>query len=481
MEAFGSLFIHFPHFQVIVCKDCRFAVVPKHVKAHLKQSHCFLTSRTRNGIVDYVQQLEHIAYRHEDVQYPAFEEASIDELGPALENCHQCKKCGSLRESRKGIEAHCRKEHSWTSSKGRGGRGNFRREPATNQPFTNGHFCQRFFRFGQWDRLFKVLPTTRQGGIGREDSQVEAGVRRLADSVADGLESKRREVHHHRKVNVSDIRCEMDPCLEHTNWARHLAGFEKEKLSASLNAAPKTDIDERATQGTDEEEKAIERACRATGRAIKKAMDVCTPHIIPRSALHYVNGKETGAANNEVPFYSKHEADTKKKYSRVWVSMLRYIWRSQTWESKPDYKSTDRQSRKLEETQRLARRESTALGRKGRRDREDELQWSIVIFWASMLDHELLDDEFQSGFLSAVAVLGLDTEDAGWVSVFNFTPKLAAIVTVCKALVVYMAYKQRQDDIDRLLKEGRRDAEAKEEALSIVEGVHAIVPRLLCL
>ena len=109
-----------------------------------------------------------------------------------------------------------------------------------------------------------------------------------------------------------------------------------------------------------------------------------------------------------------------------------------------------------------------------------KLSSAIVLSQASMLDQELLD-EFQSGFLSAVAVLGLDTEDAGWVSVFSFTPKLAAIVTVCKALVVFMAYKQRQDDIDRLTGDGMGEKEARKEAVSIVEGVHDMVPRLLCL
>jgi len=131
--------------------------------------------------------------------------------------------------------------------------------------------------------------------------------------------------------------------------------------------------------------------------------------------------------------------------------------------------------------QTLARRQTTTLDKGARRTYEEELEWSIVLFWASMLDQELLDDEFQSGFLSAVAVLGLDTEDAGWVSVFNFTPKLAAIVTICKALVVFMAYKQRQDDIDRLKKEGLGETEAQKEAVSIVEGVHDVVPRLLYL
>ena len=149
------------------------------------------------------------------------------------------------------------------------------------------------------------------------DSEPDHRAQKLIDEVADGLESKLREVHHYRKVNVSDVRSEMDPWLEHTGWAHHLAGFEKEELRSSLSAAPKLEADERGIERVDEEEEAIERACRATGRVIKKAMDVSSPRMILRSALHYVNRKETGAANNETPFYSKHEASTKKKYSRV--------------------------------------------------------------------------------------------------------------------------------------------------------------------
>lgn len=481
MDCFQTLFVHYPNFQVIVCRDCKSAVVPNQVKTHLKQSHGLLTTSTRDQITKYVDQLQNIAYRHEDVQYPVFEEEAIPELGPALEGCFQCKECGSFRESKKGIEKHCREEHGWTSDKSRGGRGGFRSKPARNQPFTEGHYCQRFFKFRQWTRLFKVIATTQRAQKENHDAQTESRAEKLADEVADGLKSKLREVHRHRKVNISDVRSEMDPWLDHTSWAHHLAGFEKEELRASLNAAPKADADDHGTEVIDEEENAIERACSATGRVIKKAMDVSSPRTIPRSALHYVNRKETGAANNETPFYSKHEASTKKKYSRVWISLLRYLWRSQTWEKKPGYTLTGGQRRRLEAMQTLARRETTTLNRGSRRTCEEELEWSIVLFWASMLDQELLDDEFQSGFLSAVAVLGLDTEDAGWVSVFNFTPKLAAIVTICKALVVFMAYKQRQNDIDRLKDEGLSEAEAKQEAVSIVESVHDMVPRLLCL
>jgi hypothetical protein len=264
------------------------------------------------------------------VQYPVFEEEAIPELGPVLEGCFQCKECNVLRESKKGIEKHCRERHGWASSKSRGGRGGVRSQPARNQPFTEGHCCQRFFKYRQWTKLFKVTPTRQWQRVGDLDDQTEARIEQLAEEVADGLDNKLQEVHRHRKVNISDVRSEMDPWLEHTSWAHHLNGFEKAELRASLNAAPKGDVDDRGTEIIDEEENAIERACGATGRVIKKAMDVSSPRKIPRSALHYVNRKETGAANNETPFYSKHEASTKKKYARVWVSLLRYLWRSQT-------------------------------------------------------------------------------------------------------------------------------------------------------
>lgn len=44
-----------------------------------------------------------------------------------------------------------------------------------------------------------------------------------------------------------------------------------------------------------------------------------------------------------------------------------------------------------------------------------------------------------------------------------------------------LAYKQRQDDIGRLTRNGMSEKEARKEAISVVEGVHDIVPKLLCL
>jgi len=56
-----------------------------------------------------------------------------------------------------------------------------------------------------------------------------------------------------------------------------------------------------------------------------------------------------------------------------------------------------------------------------------------------MLNYPLLNSEFDSSLLSAVAVLGLDTESASWTDALSFTLKLLAVITVSRALVIYSA------------------------------------------
>lgn len=57
-----------------------------------------------------------------------------------------------------------------------------------------------------------------------------------------------------------------------------------------------------------------------------------------------------------------------------------------------------------------------------------------------MFDHHFGDVEYTNGVISALAVLGLDTESKGWALVENFTLKLSVIVTVMRSIVVYAGY-----------------------------------------
>jgi len=64
-----------------------------------------------------------------------------------------------------------------------------------------------------------------------------------------------------------------------------------------------------------------------------------------------------------------------------------------------------------------------------------------------MFDHELKAGEYESGIMSALAVLGFDTQKGGWMAATNYTPILSAIVTITRALVVHSAHKEREDEV----------------------------------
>jgi len=98
-----------------------------------------------------------------------------------------------------------------------------------------------------------------------------------------------------------------------------------------------------------------------------------------------------------------------------------------------------------------------------------------------MFDHELKADEHESGIMSALAVLGLDTQKGGWTAATNYTPILSAMVTVVRALVVYSAYKKREDEVQRLRQEGREEHDAKAEAPSVYALVRGMVHAFMTL
>ncbi len=54
-----------------------------------------------------------------------------------------------------------------------------------------------------------------------------------------------------------------------------------------------------------------------------------------------------------------------------------------------------------------------------------------------MFDHKLKANKYESGIISGLSVIGLDTNKGGWVKAKNFTPVLSAIVIITCALVAY--------------------------------------------
>lgn len=96
------------------------------------------------------------------------------------------------------------------------------------------------------------------------------------------------------------------------------------------------------------------------------------------------------------------------------------------------------------------------------------------MFWISMFNHELRDREYDSAIISGLVVLALDTESGGWMPAVSYTPILAAVVTVLRALVVYRSWQRRQKEIQRRIVE---EGITEEEADYTVEGTVEVCER----
>lgn len=75
------------------------------------------------------------------------------------------------------------------------------------------------------------------------------------------------------------------------------------------------------------------------------------------------------------------------------------------------------------------------------------MEEACLRFWLAIFNHELKAGEYESGIISVLAVLGLNSEKEGWSTAMNYTPVLSAVVTITRGLVVYRAWLTRQNAI----------------------------------
>jgi hypothetical protein len=96
-----------------------------------------------------------------------------------------------------------------------------------------------------------------------------------------------------------------------------------------------------------------------------------------------------------------------------------------------------------------------------------------------LLDDDIGDNEYQSPLYSGLAVLGVHTQN-GWQSALNYTPKLSAVVTVARMVVLYTAYRQRQEEIEnRQAAASETREQASKHARTHFDRVRAMVQRFM--
>lgn len=460
---------HLPVWRVLLCVSCGFCVVPSQVQTHLKQHHPTLHHHILSSICQQVEQLSDLAQNAEEVKFPAAGQEPVPGI-PVKAGCFQCSQCSWLSETKVAMKQHCRKEHGWSSTKGRGGSLRSRHAPELSVMWTTSHFCQQWFKAPSWKKLTKVQPKDQDMNQANRPRLQQAG-EELLQEMELTLQQRKGD----RVVTLLTARTQANPWLEHTGWDRHLYGLERAQLKDSLYPLAGPEEELAAT------EIALQKACCATVRVFHQAIYICQPSIISWNALLFVNRRECGAGSNEKPFYSKHRLDTLRKYCTVWVKLLRYLWHSQQWEKRPPYIFNLQQSKAFADMQYKAGLSTTDLTKQQVTEQQDELQWAVGSFWGSMLRHTLSDSEFESGLISGIAVLGLDTTSNGWADPSAFTPSLSGIVTLSRALVIYLAWRRREHNIQQSLAKGLELAQAQAQAPEVFPYVQQMVQECMCL
>lgn len=494
--AFEDVFEHLSQYRIIRCKRCRYAVVPKQVERHVKDHHPHINAAQRRQIGRVAMNLPDTAHKSEDVVYPGADAEPIPGF-PIVKDVLVCKgqigeqACGYTCKAIRTMQEHCKKPHGWVNNQKRGGNARAKLRHSTNRMWDSGRWCQRFFEYRQWKRVFPVAGGDEdERNVAVEDSTNAA--KRLVQQAKNIIEEAEKEEDASRDHFIAN------PWMEMTGWHRHLRGLDHKVLLAYIRPAVEENGGNVESGGSipndqqAEEADGLAEACRGTKRLIQRAFTTCTPEQIPKATLQTLLRTETAGSTKDFrEFYSQQNVKTLRQYMAVWVEMMTYIWRTISLEERPKYRMTEEQRARFERLQRAVSRDAergrydgmTRVQRRAARkaDRERAIEEACLMFWIAMFDHEIKDHEFESAIISGLAVIGIKRTGEGFMEATDFTPKLSAIVTVLRGMVLYHAWVQRQDEIKRYKDEGMEEEEAKVKARSTSEIVRGPVQQFMTL
>nr|POE87058.1 atp-dependent dna helicase tlh1 [Quercus suber] len=477
------------------------------IASHMQVQHPSISKEDRIHIVQMAQTVPQLAQQPEEVQYPLPDSRPVEGL-PVFRDALQCalqsrdSACNYACREPKGMAKHCREQHQWKNPRKRGRYPHIRQHDDTRMipPWRAKQAVQQFFKTGKWQRYFPVqvdnqLSNEQTEGVPNPEQIIQQG-KTILERFKIGFKRAREG----DTSNQQRRRCEPNPWLEHTMWESHIGPYRewavkmiKENGMARSGTSELQPEVEEGEEFNDEEasavtasEEALEQACKATRSLIRRAYQVSRVEIVGRPAMLYINRRETGAVSSDRPFYGKQKVQTIRKYSDQFVQILRYIWRTEAIEKRPKYHLTIRQQDELgalrTKAAKIAQKAKTTPSseqQERQAHRRGQLINQCSSFWIAMFDHQLGDQEYESAILSGLAVLGADGIDGSWVPAINYTPKLAAVITTMRAIVIRKAWRTRQDEIQRKVRNGIPESRAREGAQRVLDMVKEDVHRFM--
>lgn len=450
-------FIQLPEYPFVICKVCRVACVADEAKAHLHNQHSTISTSERARIFRLIADIPGIIKDQRGLygfQFPQPTIKPIPFIMPPKTDGLRCNRCSFVTRTIDGMQKHCRKEHSWTNRRGRGGNLQKKARQEWEVPWTTGIRCQRFFKSRAASGWFEVGQSSQpvQPAQPGDAETIDQRIIRLHKTQAERFEQRGQEL-----IRAGDQKAEPNSWLGRVGWAEHLKGLDADRLRNSIRPI-------------EDDEPVLQRMWESMERVMDMAQAAVTPWQVGQAVLFEINRKEVHIKPRK-PFDSRLEDDTWIRYKTAFRKLLCFIHRTQDWddEDRPAYDFTEKQGKLFD-----AFAEAAGAEQDGQEARVDRLGLDAIV---AMFDHEFKHGQYENAIISGLAVMGL-RDDGGWVSALDYTPIYSAVIKVVRMLVVYQSIVEQREEIRELEKKMDR-VEALEASTGLFRIVRSKVQRFM--
>jgi len=213
-------FIHLRDYNVIVCRKCRYAVLPSRLDTHLASPKHRVEARRRAEIGQEVGTWTGLLRNEADLERfhvprdspPAFEALETHQNG------RRCRTCPYIACTNQGIQQHCRDQHQWVNPWRSGVKSADRRRAGQSleRPWVEDVVCQRFFVTGPRQEYFEVQPADRLA----DDDEAPQATQSKWDQARRQLTQSWNAVQAAQERTIREGQPdEVNPWLERTGWA----------------------------------------------------------------------------------------------------------------------------------------------------------------------------------------------------------------------------------------------------------------------
>jgi hypothetical protein len=299
-------FIYLPEFQIIVCKECKYAVLPIYIDTHFTTKPHNLSKKEWQEIAEEVEKIDRLiddeeTLRQSKFTFPPAMSQPIAALEKAKKNGLQCTACQYVCCTLQGMWIHQWEDHQW-KSKQKGGWPKKKASDRNQQVLWRADVqCQRFFIQGHKSGYFEVWKaettsrTDPEPGIASWADQFKAAKQELETALREAEAEKRRV------IKEAEEAWEPNPWLCRVGWTAHLAGLDRTELWEWIEMP-------------DKEEPDLEILCKAFDWMIQDTQYTTVQEVVSQAALFKANHKET-SIEPQKPFDSWMDITTIQSYT----------------------------------------------------------------------------------------------------------------------------------------------------------------------